>query len=342
MQPPLLDAPTAGRFARLALDAVHRRYPAQISHVLQSDSDARAPWQLTPAFFGCYDWHSAVHGHWMLARLVRCFPEAPFAAEARAALRTSLTPEHLEAELAYLRGPGRAGFERPYGLAWLLTLCAELHGHEHAELPALGTHLEPLEREAAERLQTWLLKIPAPVRTGEHNQSAFSCGLLLDWAAVRGDAATNANLRARALELHGQDRGWKLAFEPSAHDFLSIGLATADLLRRLLEPLKFAAWLQEYLPELPRDPGAGWLTPAVSPDPSDGKLAHLDGLNTSRAWMLRGIAQGLPGDDPRRPALLASATEHATAGLAAVTDQHYAGSHWLGTFAVVWLAGVRT
>src|SRR5512139_3516322 len=187
-----LDPAAAGRFAQLALDCVHREYPNKVAHVMASDADARPPRELTPAFFGCYDWHSSVHGHWLLARLARLLPEAPFAVEARAALARSLTPENLGAEVRYLEGKGRVSFERPYGLAWLLQLGAELREWNDPDARRWSAALAPLERVAVERLSSWLPKLSHPVRIGEHSQTAFGLGLVLDWARVANDAAVSA------------------------------------------------------------------------------------------------------------------------------------------------------
>ncbi|HYH45406.1 MAG TPA: DUF2891 domain-containing protein [Thermoanaerobaculia bacterium] len=337
---PAFDAAAAARFADLALTCVHREYPNKIAHVLQGDADVKPPRQLTPAFFGCYDWHSAVHGHWLLARLARTFPEAPFAAPARQALGRSLTAENITAEVAYLNGPGRVSFERPYGLAWLLQLGAELREWEDQEARRWAAALAPLEKAAAGRLREWLPKLSRPIRVGEHDQTAFAFGLVLDWAQTAGDRDLEQLLRSRITDFYGKDRACPLSYEPSGQDFLSPCLAEADLLRRVLAPADFAAWLSAFLPEIPkaRNP-ATWLEPAVVTDPGDPKLAHLDGLNLSRAWMLEGIASGLPPADPRLPALREAARRHREAGLAAVTGAHYEGGHWLGSFAVYLTTG---
>ncbi|MCB9879276.1 MAG: DUF2891 domain-containing protein [Planctomycetes bacterium] len=321
----------ADRFARLALDCVHREYPNKISHVMAGDADAKPPRELTPAFHGCFDWHSAVHGHWLLVRLLRTFPDAPFAAEAREAIARSLTEANVAAEVDYLRGPDRASFERPYGLAWLLQLDAELRTWSDADAQRWATALRPLADEARTRLVVWLPKLSHPIRTGEHSQTAFAMGLMLDWARAVGDEEFAELLVARAKAFHQQDRGWRMAFEPGGQDFLSPGLAEADLMRRVLPAEEFAEWLGGFLPDVT---ATFALEPAVVTDKADGKLAHLDGLNLSRAWMLDGIAFGLGGEDPRHDAVVAAAKAHRDAGLAAVTGEHYAGGHWLGSFAV--------
>ena len=334
-----VDAAAAGRFARLALECVHKEYPNKISHVLQGDADARPPRQLFPVFYGCYDWHSAVHGHWLLARLARTFPQAPFAAEARAALDRSLTAEAVAGEVAYLEGEGRAAFERPYGLAWLLQLAAELREWDDPQARRWAATLEPLERAAAVRLRDWLPKLTWPIREGEHDNTAFAFGLVLDWSRAKGDTALRDVVTGRARAFHLGDQRCPLEYEPSGQDFLSPCLAEADLMRRVLPSEEFALWLATFLPQVPREPDPKWLAPAVASDPSDPKLAHLDGLNLSRAWMLDGIVKALPEKDGRVQVLRSVADAHRKAGLEAVTGEHYEGGHWLGTFAVYLVTG---
>jgi hypothetical protein len=332
--PAPLDSARAARLARLALDCVHREYPNKIAHVLGADADARPPRELTPAFYGCYDWHSSVHGHWLLARLARLFPAEPLASEARAALARSLTPDALAAEVRYVEGRGRVSFERPYGLAWLLQLAAELREWPDPQAAAWARALAPLESVAAARLESWLPKLVYPVRSGEHSQTAFALGLALDWARRSGHAALAALVEARARAFYERDRACPLAYEPSGEDFLSPCLAEADLMRRVLPPPAFARWLRAFLPGVPASGSEAWLAPGVVTDRADPKLAHIDGLNLSRAWMLEGVAAGLPSGDRRAAALRAAARAHRDAGLAGVTGEHYEGGHWLGTFAV--------
>lgn len=331
---PALDEAAASRFAQLALDCVHREYPNKVAHVLLSDADARPPRELTPAFYGCYDWHSSVHGHWLLVRLIKQFPQAAFVPPARAALAQSLTPANIAAEVAYLRGPGRASFERPYGLAWLLQLAKELETWDDPQGREWRATIAPLEQEAAQRFTGWLPRLGYPIRVGEHSQTAFAFGLAWDWAAVTQDAAAAALLRERATTYYARDRACPLAYEPSGEDFLSPCLGEADLMRRVLAPKQYASWLARFMPGIPTNGRAGWLVPGIVTDRSDPKLAHIDGLNLSRAWMLEGIASGLPPGDRRRASLLAAARAHAQASLPAVTGAYYEGGHWLGTFAV--------
>jgi hypothetical protein len=332
--PSPLDVDAAERFAALALKCLHAEYPNHVSHTLNGDADARPPRELTPAFHGCLDWHSDVHGHWLLVRLVRLFPEAPFAPTARAAIAQSLTPDHMSGELAYFAGANRASFERPYGLAWLLQLAAELHRWDDPQAREWRTTLHGLEIEAATRLKTWLPKLQYPIRVGEHGQTAFSFGLMWDWAVETGDAQMRGLLLDAAHRFYFGDRNCPLSYEPSGEDFLSPCLAEADFMRRVLAPEAYARWLTRFLPEIPRVAGVEWLAPAVITDRADPKLAHLDGLNLSREGMLEGIAHVLPQTDARIAALATAAARHREAALPFITGEHYEGGHWLGTFAV--------
>ena len=334
-----LSSESSARMADLALACVDKEYPNKIAHVMDSDADAGTPRTLTPAFYGCYDWHSAVHGHWLLARLTRLHPEAAFAPSAREALAKSLTAEKIAVEAAYIGRKGRETFERPYGLAWLLALSLELREWDDPQARAWSAALAPLERAAAARLQDWLPKLVYPIRDGEHNQTAFAFGLILDWARGAHDRPMEDLLVSRTRALYFADKRCPIGYEPSGQDFLSPCLAEADLMRRILAPAEFGAWLTEFLPGIPRDGSDKWLPVGVVMDRTDGKLAHLDGLNLSRAWMLEGIASGLPAGDRRRPALHAAAARHRSAGLSAVTGEHYAGGHWLGTFATYLVTG---
>ena len=329
-----LPAQAVERFANLALTCIHQQYPNKIAHLMQSDADLAPPRELTPAFYGCYDWHSAVHGHWLLARLVRQFPNADFAPAARAALAQSLTKNNMAAEVAYLQQPGRASFERPYGLAWLLQLSAELRSWKDPQAQEWARNLVPLESEAAARIKRWLPDLYYPIRVGEHDQTAFSFSLIWDWAGVAGDAEMRKLLADAAQRFYGADKHCPLSYEPSGQDFLSPCLAEADFMRRVLDRAAFTRWLTTFLPEIPKSARVDWLPTAVVTNRSDPKLAHLDGLNLSRAWMLQGIASGLAPADRRVAALDDAARRHREAALPQVTGEHYEGGHWLGSFAV--------
>ena len=326
------------RCASLALAAIQREYPFHLVHVAAGDDDVRHPRELHPAFGVAFDWHSAVHGHWCVVRALRLLSDIEFAAAAEPVLDRHLAPGPLAEELRYLEREGHEGFERPYGLAWVLQLAAELREWHDARAERWLAALEPLERASADRLNGWLPRLPGPVRSGEHSQSAFAMALALDRARGAGDSRSAAVLEREAIRFFGEDRNAPLHLEPSAHDFLSPALGEADLMRRVLPPGEFPRWLDALMPLRT----AGALEPVVSPDPADGKLSHLDGLNLSRAWMLDGLAHAL-GEHPGRGGLEAAASRHRDSGLKAVTGEHYAGSHWLGSFAAYLLTrrGIR-
>lgn len=327
------SARAVARFAGLALACVHQEYPNKIGHVMSSDRDVAPPRELTPVFYGCFDWHSSVHGHWLLTRLLRLYPQAEFAGAAETALNRSFTAEKVAAEVRYVTHEQRASFERPYGVAWFLQLTAELREWDDPRARQWLNVLEPLETALATNMQTWLQKLAYPIRIGEHAQTAFAFGLFLDWARAAGRNDFSDLVARRSRDFYLSDQDCPLSYEPSGHDFLSPCIAEADLMRRILPDTEFAAWLDAFLPEIPTDGRGDWLAIGVVTDPGDGKLAHLDGLNISRAWMLEGIAAGLPEDDERRSALLAAAKVHKASGLASVTGAHYEGGHWLGSFA---------
>lgn len=334
-----LDEASIESFAGLALACVHQEYPNKIGHVMNSDDDLDPPRKLTPSFYGCFDWHSSVHGHWLLTRLTKLYPDADFASSARAALDESFTEAKIAGEINYFKGEGRTSTERPYGLAWLLCLADELASWDDEQAETWRETIAPLEALAADRFRTWLPKLHYPIRTGEHSQTAFAFGLVMDWAVTVGDAEMALLVDERSRSYYLDDVDCPLSYEPSGQDFLSPCIAEADLMRRVLPPAEFADWLRGFLPQIPATGEAGWLPLGVVTDRTDGKLAHLDGLNISRAWMLEGIASGLPEDDPRRPALRAAADAHRDSGLASVTGEHYEGGHWLGSFATYLVTG---
>lgn len=335
--PSRIDPELSARFSRLALDCVQKEFPNKISRTTDTAAEIGAPRELFPAFYGCFDWHSAVHGHWLLVRLLRDGQlDAQTQAEIIAKLDTNLNAQTMAGEVANFARPARGSWERPYGWAWLLQLTAELReweseGNDNAArwLEAL----EPLEADIVSATKTWLPKLAYPIRLGTHNQSAFAFTLMHDWAMTANDAEFAALIEARARVFHGDDVNCPLSYEPSGEDFLSPCLMEADLMRRVLPRYEFAQWLTAFLPDVPRDGSVNWLAPAIVLDASDGKLVHLDGVNSSRAWNLFNIARALPDDDPRRASLVAAAQVHRDAGVAAVSDTHYSGSHWLASFA---------
>ncbi len=331
----ILPAQKLLNMADLAMNCLDQTYPNSVKHVLNSDQDAASPKILYPAFFGCFDWHSSVHGHWLLVRTAKLFPNHPKTVEIMQRLGAHFTTEKLQAELAYFQQPGRAGFERPYGLAWFLQLYAELHDWQNPQAQQWLLVMQPLKEHIVKQLSDWIPKLAYPIRTGEHSQTAFAFGLGFDYAQITADKDFEALLVRHSKRLYLKDKKCPINYEPSGQDFLSPCLAQADLMRRILPHKEFAQWLKKFLPKIKQD--NKWLTIAKVTDRVDGKLAHLDGLNIARAWMLEGIASGLPNDDKRRLTLTKLADQHAKSGLAAVTGEHYAGGHWLGSFASYYL-----
>jgi hypothetical protein len=324
----------------MVLAAIHRECPNKILHFLRSDEDVRPPRELTPIFFGAYDWHSAVHGHWALVRLLRVAPQAEFESAATSALESGFVREKVEAECRYLDTPGRRSFEMPYGMAWLMQLARELAEWDDPRARRWQQTLAPLTDLGRARMLAWADQLPYPVRNGEHSLSAFGLAFLLDWATSTRDDDAFGRVSARVLALYSEDRDGPLHLEPSGHDFFSPCLAEADVLRRVLDERALADFLTRFLPGIPTQPDQPFLEPVACPDPSDPKLSHLDGLNLSRAWMLDGIARSLPESDPRRAVLAQASARHRQYGLGHVTEEHYAGSHWQATFAV-YLATAR-
>lgn len=321
-------------FSNLALSCIHKEYGNKIAHVMNSDEDVKPPRELYPAFYGCFDWHSSVHGHWLLLRLLNTRADKIDVATIISKLSKSLSADNIAGELANYQRPSMGSFERPYGIAWLFQLTAELR---QMELPEAETWLEnllPLEQHALKNMTEWLPKLTFPIRTGEHSQTAFAFGLMLDWSRIAHNKAFETLLTQRIKALYMQDKQCPLAYEPSGQDFLSPCLAEADLMRRVMNQSEFSLWLSDFFPLLTENSGSDWLVPGVVSDKSDGKLAHLDGLNISRAWMLEGIIKGLPAEDKRITPLKQAVEIHKRAGLDAVLgDLHYMGSHWLGSFA---------
>ncbi len=328
--PHRLTPELADRFARIALGHVEREYPNKLDHVLNGPADAEGPRALHPIFYGSFDWHSCVHGHWLLARLLALYPDGPAADDTRALLDRQLTAQKVAVELAYLDRPLSSGFVRPYGAAWLLMLQAELE-----RSPAAGRWAEalrPLSRAFAARLKAYLPKLTYPIRAGTHANSAFALRLASDYAEGCGDTALTELIAERARAWYGADADCQ-AWEPSGDDFLSSALMEAELMRRV-SPGTFGEWFGGFLPRLERREPASLFRPAVVSDPSDGKIAHLDGVNLSRAWCMRGIAGALGPEDPRRGILTDAAEAHLDASLHAVAGD-YMGEHWLASFALL-------
>ncbi|HSU13455.1 DUF2891 domain-containing protein [Longimicrobium sp.] len=324
----------ASKFAGLALAHVTREYPNKLDHVMRGPGDVRGPRELHPVFYGSFDWHSCVHGCWLLARLLRRFPDLPEAPRIAALLDAQLTPELVAAEVSYLHeDPLRKGFERPYGWAWLLMLAAELARDASDAGRRRSEALAPLAEAFAQRFRDFLPKATYPVRVGTHYNTAFAVALALEYGDGTGDGDLREMLRDRAVAWYGGDEDCQ-AWEPSGDDFLSSALMEAECMRRILPPGEFAPWMDRFLPRIARDEPATLFRPATVSDRSDGKIAHLDGVNLSRAWCWRSLARTWPASDPRRARAEAAADAHLAASLPHVAGD-YMGEHWLATFALL-------
>lgn len=323
----------ASSLARIALANVVREYPNHPQHVLAGAGDLVPTRALHPAFYGSYDWHSCVHMHWLLARVLRRFPEVPEAAAIAQVFDAHLTLGNVAIEAAYFARPEARTFERTYGWAWLLQLATELA----ADPAALrwSRALAPLTATIVARYHDYLPRQRYLLRYGLHANSAFGLALALDYANAADDVELAARCRSAAFRWFAADRDAPAAWEPSGSDFLSPALMEADLMRRVLDTAAFAAWLDGFLPGLARGIPAALMAPVPVDERADPLLVHLDGLNLSRAWTLRGIAGALPPADPRRPRLLAAADAHLAAGLDGLESGEYAGAHWLASFAVL-------
>ena len=330
-QAPGLTEASASRFAQLVLRSVDREYPNKLDHTMGSEAEVRGPRALHPAFYGCFDWHSSVHGHWMLVRLLRSHPDLPEAAAIRRVLEAHLAPGAIAAEADYFSAPGHKGFERTYGWAWLLKLAAELRGWDTPEARRWAGQLRPLADAVVAQFLDFLPRLTYPNRVGVHPNTAFSLALALDYARAAGDARLEALLKARALDYFGRDRNGPLAWEPGGEDFISPCLEEAALMTMVLPPPAFRRWVEGFLPALLR---TGALAPAIVSDRSDPRIVHLDGLNLSRARCLHLLAAGLGPKDRRSAALERAARRHAEAALPHVGSGNYEGDHWLATFAV--------
>jgi hypothetical protein len=334
-----LTPETASKFARLALTHATREYPNYIQHVLNGPLDLKEPRDLHPVFFGSFDWHSCVHGYWLLATVLRLFPDNREAGAIRELFDAQLIPSKVEAEVDYLDQPLRATFERPYGWAWLLMLAAELGRHEGELARKWNDALAPLAAAFTDRFLAFLPKATYPIRVGTHFNSPFAIALALEYADVTSNQALQKSLVQKARNWFGTDSDCQ-AWEPNGDDFLSSALIEAECMRRVLGEDEFTEWMDGFLPRLGAREPATLFKPAIVSDRSDGKIAHLDGLNLSRAWCWRSIASGWAAGDPRRTIALEAAETHLAASLPHVAGD-YMGEHWLATFALLALLAPR-
>jgi len=327
----------ASRFASVALAHLTREYPHKLDHVLNDAQELRPPSELHPVFYGSFDWHSCVHGYWLLATMLRRFPSLPQAPQIVAVFDAQLTDPKVAGEVAYLRQSLRATFERPYGWAWLLMLAGELARHETKSGKRWSEALQPLTDVFVERFRGFLPKATYPIRVGTHYNSAFALALSLEFAAVARDREFEKLLKQKAVAWFGGDRDCQ-AWEPGGDDFLSSALMEAECMRRALPDAEFTKWMSGFLPHLAEKQPSTLFEPVIVSDRTDGKIAHLDGLNLSRAWCWRLLAGAWTEGDPRRALGLAAAQAHMDAGLPHVMGD-YMGEHWLATFAVLALEG---
>ena len=325
----------ASTFARLALTNVEREFPSKLDHVMAGPGDVASARSLHPAFFGSFDWHSSVHGHWMLVRLLRLFPDLPEAASVRAAVGAHLAAANIDAEVAYLQRPESRAFERSYGWAWLLKLAEELACWQDSDAHDWSRDLAPLAYAIVDRYLAWLPEMAYPIRHGVHANTAFALAFAYDYARSCDAARLASLVSAKALEWYGADIDAPAAWEPSGTDFLSPALVEADLMRRILDTGDFGEWLARFLPGIERSSPVSLFKPATVRSRSDPYIVHLDGLNLSRAWCWRAIARALPGDDPRAAIAAAVGRLHLAAGMNGVASGEYVGDHWLATFAVL-------
>ncbi|MGF1494884.1 MAG: DUF2891 domain-containing protein [Microcoleaceae cyanobacterium] len=328
------DISLVRQFAQLSLDCIAREYPHVHRYWLEQSEDLVPPKQLTPVFYGCLDWHSAVHSHWTLIRALRCLSgsDQNFETTARTALNQNFTPEKIAVEVAHLESHPQ--FECPYGLAWFLQLTLELRLWKDFQAQEWLARLTPLETIALDHLQTWIEHLTHPDRTGGHTQTAFALGLIWDWTQVAQHSPIADQIHTFAGKFYLKDCNYPLQIEPLGYDFLSPGLAEADLISRLLSSEAFERWFTGFLPQLLTEEGKRWLQPLQIQEAEDYGQSHLDGLNLSRAWMLQRIASKLFASDLRTGTLRELISIHRQLGLKPTSIKDYSGSHWLGSFAV--------
>jgi hypothetical protein len=328
----------ASAFARLALKGLQKEYPNKPGDVLNSEKDVKNPRAIHPAFYGSFDWHSSVHGHWMLVRLLRLFPDLAEKKQVRAVLAEHLTAENIQAEADYFARPNSQSWERPYGWAWLLKVAEELHTWDDPDARQWSKNLKPLADTIVARYLAYFPKQTYPIRSGVHPNTAFGLAFALDYARAVDAKPLRELIEERSRAYFAKDAGIPAAWEPDGADFFSPSLMEADLMRRVLPRQEFQAWFRRFLPDLAKGEPKSLLTPAKVTDRSDPQIVHLDGLNLSRAWCMRSIAAALPASDPARKVLIEAAVRHAQAALPHVASGDYAGEHWLASFAVYLLS----
>lgn len=329
-----LEPETASAWAKLVLANVDTEFPNKMSLVYVDASQVKTPKQNFPAFYGCFDWHSSVHGHWVLARLLRTVPDLPEAQQIRKTLDAHLNTANLEREAAFFARDEHKSFERMYGWAWFLRLTIELDGWDDPDARRWRENLRPLETVLRERIDAYLPLLSYPIRVGQHTDTGFALAQLLDYANAVDDPQLAALVCESAKAFYADDEDYPVAYEPSGHDFFSSCWNEADLMRRLLPADQFAQWLQRFVPHVKTQLTDGTIQPVQVTDVTDGKLVHLAGLNLNRAWCLRAVADALPAGHELKEPLMRSGLQHLRAGVAYVNSGHYEGDHWLATFAL--------
>lgn len=324
----VLDTTEAKRILALPLHCLEQEYPNKLGQVIGSAKDLKSPKQLHPIFYGCFDWHSSVHGYWSIVKILKTFPNLSESKQARLILNDKITKANVEQEIAFFLDSNNTSFERTYGWAWLLQLQAELLTWKDADAEKWAASLQPLADLLVKRYETYLPKLVYPIRSGQHDNTAFGFSLSLDYAAVAQDTAFQNLLRQHAKRLFMADQSCSLAYEPSGSDFLSPCLEEALLMSHVLDGDAYKKWLTGFMPDLFAKDFK--LEPGIVKDRTDGKLVHLDGLNFSRATCLNGIAAKLPELNH----LHQQAHNHLAYSLPNISNDDYMGSHWLGTFAL--------
>ncbi|MEL6632682.1 MAG: DUF2891 domain-containing protein [Bacteroidota bacterium] len=320
-----LDQAAAERMSEMAYTCITQEYPNKLGQVLGDSSYLASPRELHPIFYGCFDWHSAVHGHWSLVRLLKAYPNLSLGQGIREKFHRHFTPENIEIEVAYFQDRHNRNYERTYGWAWLLKLVHELHTWDDPDAKVWRANLRPLEEMIVQKYLDFLPKLNYPIRVGEHPNTAFGMTFAWDYAVAVGRSDLKDLIEQRARDYYLQDVDCPLSWEPGGFDFLSPCLEEADIMHRVLSPEAFSSWFEKFLPSVER------MQPATVSDRSDGKLVHLDGLNFSRAWVLYSIASSLPN---QASALRQIADAHMAFSLPGLTSHDYAGGHWLASFAI--------
>ncbi len=328
----------ASSFAQLALSGINREFPAISVNVLTLEQDLKTPKSLHPAFYGCFDWHSSVHTHWLLIRLLKIYPDLNEAVEIKKAINRNLTPANLLIEKNYFENNENRSFERMYGWAWFLTLSAEIKSSKEPNALEWYDAIKPFEACIVKLTEDYLKKLTYPIRCGFHPNTAFALTLMLDYSREVKNAVFEDLVISRGIQYFSGDKNYPIEYEPSGEDFLSPGLCVADLMRRLLNKELFLQWFNTYLPTLADSNLGKWKTPVHIVDITDGRLGHLVGLNFNRAWTLKGILSALPANDARITPLKEAYNQHVTAAIPYVISGHYTGEHWLGTFATYCLS----